>query len=230
MRTGGAGANTSNTTQALSNGIYTRGGGHLKSWRRGLMETKFYDDLVEQHGAESVRSLGWGSEHSRDARLRVIADHVGAGSVLDVGCGHGDLVQFLSPSIYRYTGIDIRNGTQLECVHCTACIDACDNIMERINKPKGLIRYASESTIADNKPFTITSRLKAYIVLLIALLAIWLVILTTRSTVEIQVRKTPGKLYYETNDGRYMKMYNVILINKSHNDFDSLYLKIQGEK
>ena len=102
--------------------------------------------------------------------------------------------------------------------------------MERINKPKGLIRYASESTIADNKPYTITSRLKAYIALLIALLAIWLVILTTRSTVEIQVRKTPGKLYYETNDGRYMNMYNVMLINKSHNDFDSLYLKIQGEK
>jgi len=80
------------------------------------METKFYDDLVEQHGAESVRSLGWGSEHSRDARLRVIADHVGAGSVLDVGCGHGDLVQFLSPSIYRYTGIDIRKAAIDVCI------------------------------------------------------------------------------------------------------------------
>jgi len=142
----------------------------------------------------------------------------------------GDCIDCLQCLQVCPTGIDIRNGTQLECVHCTACIDACDNIMERINKPKGLIRYASESTIADNKPFTITSRLKAYIVLLIALLAIWLVILTTRSNVEIQVRKTPGKLYYETSDGRYMNMYNVMLINKSHNDFDSLYLKIQGEK
>jgi cytochrome c oxidase accessory protein FixG len=142
----------------------------------------------------------------------------------------GDCIDCLKCVHVCPTGIDIRNGTQLECVHCTACIDACDNIMERINKPKGLIRYASESTIADNKPFTITSRLKAYIVLLIALLAIWLVILTTRSNVEIQVRKTPGKLYYETSDSRYMNMYNVMLINKSHNDFDSLYLKIQGEK
>jgi cytochrome c oxidase accessory protein FixG len=125
------------------------------------------------------------------------------------------------------TGIDIRNGTQLECTHCTACIDACDSIMDRINKPKGLIRYASESTIADNKPYTITPRLKAYIGLLIALLAIWLVILTSRSTVEIQVRKTPGKLYHETTDGKYMNIYNVMLINKSHNDFDSLYIKVQ---
>ena len=46
------------------------------------------------------------------------------------------------------TGIDIRNGTQLECVNCTACIDACDEIMDHINKPKGLIRYASENGIA----------------------------------------------------------------------------------
>lgn len=128
------------------------------------------------------------------------------------------------------TGIDIRNGTQLECVHCTACIDACDSIMDRINKPKGLIRYASEATIADNKPYTITPRLKAYIALLISLLLIWLVILTTRSTVDMQVRKTPGKLYHETTDGRYMNMYNVMLINKSHKDFDSLYVKIQGDK
>ena len=127
------------------------------------------------------------------------------------------------------TGIDIRNGTQLECTHCTACIDACDNIMDRINKPKGLIRYASENTIAENQPFTITPRLKAYIGVLISLLAVWLVILTTRSTVEIQVRKTPGKLYYPAPNEKYMNLYNVMLINKSHNDFDSLYLKIEND-
>ncbi|MFZ9661460.1 MAG: cytochrome c oxidase accessory protein CcoG [Chitinophagaceae bacterium] len=46
------------------------------------------------------------------------------------------------------TGIDIRNGTQLECVNCTACIDACDSIMKSVEKPTGLIRYASENNIA----------------------------------------------------------------------------------
>ena len=43
------------------------------------------------------------------------------------------------------TGIDIRRGTQLECIHCTMCIDACDNIMDRIGKPQGLIKYATEN-------------------------------------------------------------------------------------
>jgi polyferredoxin len=45
------------------------------------------------------------------------------------------------------TGIDIRNGTQMECVNCTACIDECDTIMESVGLPKGLIRYASEDEI-----------------------------------------------------------------------------------
>jgi cytochrome c oxidase accessory protein FixG len=124
------------------------------------------------------------------------------------------------------TGIDIRNGTQLECVHCTACIDACDSIMDKINKPKGLIKYASETTIADNKPFTITPRLKAYVVLLIALLGIWLAILTTRSTVDFQIRKAPGQIYTITPEGdKVFSIYTVLMINKSHKNFDSLTLK-----
>lgn len=124
------------------------------------------------------------------------------------------------------TGIDIRNGTQLECVHCTACIDACDSIMDKIEKPRGLIKYASEATIADNKPFTITTRLKAYIVLLVALLGIWLAILTTRSTVDFQIRKAPGQLYTITPEGdKVFSIYTVLMINKSHKDFDSLTLK-----
>jgi cytochrome c oxidase accessory protein FixG len=53
------------------------------------------------------------------------------------------------------TGIDIRNGTQLECVNCTACIDECDVIMD-VGLPKGLIRYASEDEIEKKEPFKFT--------------------------------------------------------------------------
>jgi cytochrome c oxidase accessory protein FixG len=142
----------------------------------------------------------------------------------------GDCIDCLQCVHVCPTGIDIRNGTQLECTNCTACIDACDNIMDKIGKPRGLVRYASEATIADNKPFILTTRLKAYIVLLIALLVVWLVILTSRSTVEFQIRKVPGQLYSETADGKIVNMFNVMLINKSHKNFDSLYLKIDDVK
>ena len=61
--------------------------------------------------------------------------------------GYGDCIDCFQCVHVCPTGIDIRNGTQLECVNCTACIDECDTIMEKINLPKGLIRYASEDNI-----------------------------------------------------------------------------------
>ena len=67
------------------------------------------------------------------------------------------------------TGIDIRNGTQMECVNCTACIDACDNIMDKIGRPRGLIRYASLNSIERGERFRFTPRLMGYSVLLVAL-------------------------------------------------------------
>lgn len=63
------------------------------------------------------------------------------------------------------TGIDIRRGTQLECIHCTQCIDACDSIMEKMHKPKGLIRYASENELNGKKHKVITPRSIIYAVI-----------------------------------------------------------------
>src|ERR1019366_9108703 len=67
------------------------------------------------------------------------------------------------------TGIDIRNGTQMECVHCTACMDACDNVMKKIGSPAGLIRYASLNGIERGERLRVTQRLAAYTVVLLAL-------------------------------------------------------------
>jgi cytochrome c oxidase accessory protein FixG len=78
------------------------------------------------------------------------------------------------------TGIDIRNGVQMECVNCTACIDACDNIMDKIGKPSGLIRYASENSIENGEPLRFTSRMKAYTALCAVVVVILSAILFTR--------------------------------------------------
>ncbi len=126
------------------------------------------------------------------------------------------------------TGIDIRNGTQLDCTNCTACIDACDFMMDKMQKPRGLIRYASEATIADGKPFVITPRLKAYIAVLLVLLAGWLVILISRSSVDMEVRKVAGLLYQEREDGTVTNLYNVMFLNKSHNNYDRLHVRVLG--
>lgn len=117
------------------------------------------------------------------------------------------------------TGIDIRNGTQLECVNCTACMDACDFMMESVNLKKGLIGYKSEASIADKKPFKMTTRVVAYTVVLTILLGVITTLLLSRSDVETTILRTPGMLYQEKDDGRISNLYNYKVINKTNNDF-----------
>jgi len=69
------------------------------------------------------------------------------------------------------TGIDIRNGLQLECIGCTACIDACDEVMDKIERPRGLIRYAAASALSGVKTRLFRPRVAIYSVLLLAVVA-----------------------------------------------------------
>ncbi|MEO9476458.1 MAG: cytochrome c oxidase accessory protein CcoG [Cyclobacteriaceae bacterium] len=114
------------------------------------------------------------------------------------------------------TGIDIRNGTQLECVNCTACIDACDTIMDHINKPRGLVRYASEENIAEKKPFVFSGRMKAYTTVLSLLVGVLIVLLLVRSDFETTILRTPGMMYQDRPDGTVTNLYQVKMVNKTN--------------
>lgn len=116
------------------------------------------------------------------------------------------------------TGIDIRNGTQLECVNCTACIDACDSIMDRIGKPRGLVRYASEENIADGKAWRFTGRMKGYTAVLVILVGVLATLLTLRSDVETTILRTPGMMYQERSDGTITNLYQLKMVNKTTED------------
>jgi cytochrome c oxidase accessory protein FixG len=116
------------------------------------------------------------------------------------------------------TGIDIRNGVQLDCVGCTACIDACDEVMEKIHRPKGLIRYASENQISESKHWVFTPRMKAYTVLLSLLMLIMTVLVFTRRTVDTYVSRARGPIYQELGDTAFSNLYNAKIINKSNKD------------
>lgn len=115
-------------------------------------------------------------------------------------------------------GIDIRNGTQLECINCTACVDACDGVMDKVKKPRGLIRYASEKNIAEGLPFKITPRIIGYTSLLIALLIFLSVLLFGRSDIETTILRTPGMLYQDQANNEISNLYNAKMINKSTAD------------
>jgi cytochrome c oxidase accessory protein FixG len=113
------------------------------------------------------------------------------------------------------TGIDIRNGTQLECVNCTACIDACDAVMEKVDKPRGLIRYDSTAGISTGTGFRWTARVTSYTVLLALLTVVLTVLLVNRQEIDITVLRTPGMFFQEQPDGRVSNVYDVKILNKT---------------
>jgi len=130
----------------------------------------------------------------------------------------GDCIDCLACVRVCPTGIDIRNGTQLECVNCTACIDACDAIMTSIEKPKGLIRYASENSIANGVRLKFSARIKGYTAVLTLLLSLLGFLLISRTDLDVTLMRTSGMTYSSLPDGRIANLYSLKLANKTHED------------
>lgn len=116
------------------------------------------------------------------------------------------------------TGIDIRNGTQLECTNCTACIDACDDIMDKVGSPRGLIRYDSMTGIESGKRKLFTPRVYAYTAVLLALLSLDVFLISNRGIVESIILRSPGQLYQEKDETHLTNLYTYVLINKTPKD------------
>ncbi len=142
--------------------------------------------------------------------------------------GHGDCIDCFQCVHVCPTGIDIRNGTQLECVNCTACIDACDDIMEKVNLPKGLIKYTSEDQIVKGTAFKFTTKIKSYIAVLTILIGILGVMLTLRNDVEANVLRIRGQLYETTANGWISNVYSYKIVNKTTSDITDVTLKLEG--
>ena len=118
------------------------------------------------------------------------------------------------------TGIDIRNGTQLECINCTACIDECDHMMEAVGQEKGLIRFVSENGIKNNTKFQWTTRVVSYTVLLGALLTVLIILLATRKDFETTIMRQRGSTYQITEDGLINNIFEINLINKTDVNYE----------
>ncbi|SHE41089.1 cytochrome c oxidase accessory protein FixG [Psychroflexus salarius] len=144
--------------------------------------------------------------------------------------GYGDCIDCNQCVTVCPTGIDIRNGTQLECVNCTACIDSCDLVMERVNLPKGLIRYASEENIEKKKPFEFSARMKAYSGVLVILIGILIGMLFLRTSVEAKILRLPGELYETKENGMVSNVFTYKIINKTTKEMDSIHFELLSHK
>lgn len=138
--------------------------------------------------------------------------------------GKGDCIDCKQCVVVCPTGIDIRDGLQMECVNCTACIDACDEVMIKVGLPTGLIRYASEKEIEEQQRFKFTTRMKAYSVVLAILTGFLGFLLYNRGEMEAKFLKPPGSSYF-VRDGKITNTYNYTFLNKS-NETKTVIIKI----
>ncbi len=113
------------------------------------------------------------------------------------------------------TGIDIRNGLQYECIACGACIDACNDVMDKMGYPGGLIRYTTQNAIDGGRTRVARPRIAVYTVLLLALVSAWAWGVSTRSSLIVDVLRDRNALYRPAADGRIENGYTLKLVNKA---------------
>ena len=109
------------------------------------------------------------------------------------------------------TGIDIRDGLQLECVNCTQCIDACDDVMDRIGKPRGLIRYSSQRALEGGRAHWRRPRTIVYPLIIAGLLTLLVTALAGREPVDVSINRQPGMPYQILEGDRVGNLVRVTL-------------------
>lgn len=189
-------------------------------YKRGEPRGKYSkNDKEEKHDCKCTDCKNEGGCHNLEERLATLFPP------------KGDCIDCAACVRVCPTGIDIRNGTQLECINCTACIDACDSIMTSINKPTGLIKYASEKSIKEGVQLKFTGRIRAYSVVLVLLLTLLVTLISSRSDLDARLMRTSGMTYTSLPDGRIANLYNLKLANKTHKDipFELKLEDVEGE-
>lgn len=117
------------------------------------------------------------------------------------------------------TGIDIRMGLQMECINCTACMDACDEIMVKVNKPKKLIGYTSLAQLEGRKRQAIRPRVLVYIALFVTLWSVGSFMLTHKKDIILRMVRPPGNSFTVTEDPPVISnLFQARITNKTNNE------------
>jgi cytochrome c oxidase accessory protein FixG len=114
------------------------------------------------------------------------------------------------------TGIDIRDGLQVECVACGACVDACDDIMSRVGYQKGLIKYTTENQLNGGTTKIIRPKLIAYFVVVLLMMAYFVYVIFDRVPIEVDVHRDRGQLFTQVSEQIIENSYSLKIANKSN--------------
>jgi cytochrome c oxidase accessory protein FixG len=133
----------------------------------------------------------------------------------------GDCVDCNQCVVVCPTGIDIRDGLQMECINCTQCIDACDNVMDRVGKPRGLIRFSSQDGLAGKANKLVRPRTLIYPAILAIVFGGLAYAINDKSGFDARVIRGKGAPFTRLGDGQVSNPMNLRLVNRT--DIDQLY-------
>tara|TARA_R110002110_G_scaffold406421_1_gene626370 strand:+ start:185221 stop:186633 length:1413 start_codon:yes stop_codon:yes gene_type:complete len=128
------------------------------------------------------------------------------------------------------TGIDIRDGLQYECIGCALCVDACNSVMDKMDYPRGLIRYTSEAELEGGTTHWLRPRIIGYVVVLCVMVGVFSYNVITRIPLELSVMRDRNQLYITTDDGAIDNIYTLNLANmdRAMHEFDISISGIEG--
>jgi cytochrome c oxidase accessory protein FixG len=113
------------------------------------------------------------------------------------------------------TGIDIRQGLQVECVGCAQCIDACDAVMDKLDRPRGLIRYSSQAAMAGEPHRVLRPRVIIYSAIVTVLFGVLATLLLTRSPADVTLLRNVGRPFVVAPDGTVENTLRLKITNRT---------------
>jgi cytochrome c oxidase accessory protein FixG len=147
-----------------------------------------------------------------DVSLKVVPGGVPSGTA---AASAGDCVDCGMCVTTCPTGIDIRNGLQMECIGCAQCIDACDTVMTKLKRPRGLIRYTSLAAVRGTKTHFMRVRTVLYPVLLCVVLTIFVIVLSTKGHADVTVLRGLGTTFTALDTGEISNRVRVKIVNRT---------------
>ena len=135
--------------------------------------------------------------------------------------GRGDCIDCDSCVVVCPAGIDIRNGLQYQCISCGLCVDACNNVMDKVGRPRGLIRYDTERRMASPTPIRfnyLRPRTLIYVGVLATAASVMLWALLNRATTGLEAQQDRNPQFVKLHNGNVRNRYSLTILNKSRAD------------
>jgi cytochrome c oxidase accessory protein FixG len=125
--------------------------------------------------------------------------------------------------------IDIRDGLQYECINCGLCVDACDSVMDKMDYPRGLVKFTSEDALETGHTHFFRPRLFGYSFVLMAMIGLFIFALSGREPIAVDVARDRGANLYRIEGDQVVNVYRLTIHNMDRSDHSHDVPVVEGQ-